>query len=218
MTWGRGKQLSTIDYILSSKSMFNYILEMIVDELGKYGLGSDHNMLLLTLNIKDSRYKTKRRCKKSNNFKDWDASVFNNVDDLWKSWKSRVIKSAEESIGKKTITGKNRPWFDKEAAIAIENRKKAAQIHRKYIKRNDRNEATSEFLWQNYQQKRLIAKNLIKQKIFEMRVDKSIVIANKGGPGCKEFWQSLRGSKFNQSNTNCFKIPGSENIVTGVEE
>ena len=47
ITWCRGNQKSTIDYMMSSDNLMNRVYEMIVDEERKYGLGSDHNVLLL---------------------------------------------------------------------------------------------------------------------------------------------------------------------------
>jgi len=49
ITWVRGSQKSTIDYLLGSESILNKVRKMIVGEDGDYHLGSDHNVLLLNL-------------------------------------------------------------------------------------------------------------------------------------------------------------------------
>ena len=59
--------------------------------------------------------------------------------------------------------------------------------------------------------KRTYVKNLIKNKITQMRVNRSIDIANKGGgPGCKDLWKVLKGNSNNRNDVTCIKIPQSK--------
>ena len=54
---------------------------------------------------------------------------------------------------------------------------------------------------------------MIKKKITEMRVNRSIQIANKGGTSCKDFWKVLKGSSKKQGDVHCIKDPKTNCIV-----
>ena len=88
-------------------------------------------------------------------------------------------------------------------------------MHRKWAKEDNSDSGTGDSLWQSYQDKRHKAKNLIRQNITEMRVNRSIDIANKRGPSCRHFWKVLRGSNKhrNKDDVNCIKVPSSEDII-----
>ena len=98
---------------------------MIVDEDRKFGLGSDHNVLLLIVNVNHPNSIQKQSnnraihwdIKKDTdfidyqdqlhvNFDEWDANSFDSADSLWDSWKSIVIAAATEGFGMKEMNGK----------------------------------------------------------------------------------------------------------------
>ena len=73
---------------------------------------------------------------------------------------------------------KRNPWFDNSVDTANKERMEAARKHRKWVKGNNVDD-NGEDLWSLYQEKRRHAKNLIKNKINEMRLDMSIDLAKK---------------------------------------
>ena len=67
-------------------------------------------------------------------------------------------------------------------------------------------------LWDNYQTKRRRVKTTIKEKIMQMRVERSIKITSEGGPQSKSFWKTLRGNKRKQE-IYSLKDPISDEII-----
>lgn len=105
-------------------------------------------------------------------------------------------------------------WFDDDIEKAIKDRKDACKKHRKLSKNNHNiNNAESELSWQNYQSKRKAAKLIIRQKIMDKRLAKSMDLHKKGGPSCKDFWKILRGSTNNKNNIYHLKAPNSNDLI-----
>lgn len=235
ITWSRGNLKSTIDYMLCSDDFMNRVSNLVIDEERKYGLGSDHNVLLLTLNVKkciDNCNKSKNTKKiiwnidkdtdystyQNNlqiNFNDWDINSFVEPDTIWDSWKNKVMAAALEGLGTKEIKGKCNSWFDKDIDCGIKDRRNAAREHRKWVKGDQSNKESGDNLWTSYQDKRLHVKNLIKNKITKMRVDRSIDITKKGGPSCRDFWKVLKCNDNNRNNSSvqCILEPHSDEII-----
>ena len=236
VTWCRGCQKSTIDYMLCSKNIIDYVDKFIIDEDRNFGTGSDHNSLLLELKIEHDKSLNENRKnitkdnlwnirtfhdysayqqKLENGFANWDIDKFDDVDKLWDSWKTIVVSAAKEGIGTKTIKKKKKHWLDKEVKSAILERREAARAHRHSAKIN-RNHNITGPLWEIYQEKRLYVKRLIAKKITESRVNKSVDIARKGGPSCKDFWDILKNTndKHSKSDITCIKSPESGEIIT----
>ena len=237
-TWARGNLKSTIDYMLCSNYCMNRVCGMLVDEERTYGLGSDHNVLLLTLKVK--RYHSNNKDTKSKriiwdinhdtnytdyqtnlnfDFNNWDIDSFVDPDSLWNSWKDKLLSSAHEGLGTKEIKGNYNSWFDKGIDNAINDRRKAARDHRKWIKGEKNDMDFGDELWKSYQDKRTHVKNLIKSKRMEMRVNKSIDVAKKGGPACKDFWKVLKQND-NTCNpqVHCIKSPQSNELIFGKDK
>lgn len=233
-TWFRGNLKSTIDYMLCSNNIVHHVKEFIVDEDRDFGLASDHNVLLLKLKLsfknrknnidkcnkiiwdikKDqdfTRYQNQLKCK----FQNWDAKSFDDPNCLYNSWKDNVLEAAKEGLGVKQIKGKHNAWFDKDVDNAIKDRRRACQSHRQWANGNNGDNTAGDELWQTYQNKRIHAKNLIRQKITDMRVNRSIDIAKKGGTSSRDFWKFLRGSNVSRNNTDthCIKAPNTSEII-----
>ena len=100
-------------------------------------------------------------------------------DSLWNSWKNKLLSSAHEGLGTKEIKGNYNSLFDKGIDNAINDRRKAARDHRKWIKGEKNDMDFGDELWKSYQDKRIHVRNLIKSKRMEMRVNKSIDVAKK---------------------------------------
>ncbi|XP_072025055.1 uncharacterized protein [Amphiura filiformis] len=234
-TWFRAGQQSTIDYMLCSNNLVKHVKQFVVDEDRKYGLGSDHNVLLLTLHnnsafnkrengnnsikrwywdIKDKDFSNFQNQVHSN-FDDWQANSFDNPDTLWDSWKKRVIAAASDGLGVKEVKSKCNSWFDDDIDQAIKDRRNPARMHRGWAKGDKTDKDTGDNLWKSYQDKRTYVKSLIRKRITEMRVNRSIDIANKGGPSCKDFWKVLKGSNSkSNSNVYCIKDPVSNDVIS----
>ncbi|XP_071944363.1 uncharacterized protein [Antedon mediterranea] len=154
ITWQRNNQQSTIDYMLYSKSLVNYVNKLIIDEHRQFSFGSDHCVLWLTLNnlnisnqqtsnqnipiwdIKHNQDYSFYQQKVEEKFNDWNVSNETNINTTWDFWKKTIIEAATEGIGIRHVNNKNKPWFDKEIDDAIKKRKIASREHRTWVKNN----------------------------------------------------------------------------------
>lgn len=234
-TWFRGNSRSTIDYMLCTNNIVDHVKEFIVDEDRHMGLGSDHNVLLLKMScnrikqgernsgrikkyiwdIKKDQDFTPFQDQLNVQFRDWDANSFDDANCLWDSWKEKLIAAACEGLGVREIKGnqKRNPWFDNSVDTAIKERREAARKHRKWVKGNNVDD-NGEDLWKLYQDKRIHAKNLIRSKITETRMNKSVDLARKGGRNCRDFWKTLKGDKQNKADVYCLKVPDSDEVTS----
>lgn len=234
-TWSRGSQSSTIDYFLGSNTIMNRVVKMLVDEERVYHTGSDHNVLILNLkpdvtchednnphlnrkhfvwDIKHDQDWSVYQEGISNEFCEWDSNSFEDTNSIWESWKSKILKIANNCIGLKEIKGNHRPWSDSEIKDAVNARKQASREHRNWVKSGSDKVEEGDKLWNFYKDKKIAAKELIHKKIMEKRVEKSIMISGKGGPGCKDFWKNLRGNKNSSDSLQSLKLPNSNVITT----
>jgi len=232
ITWVRHSQSSCIDYFLSSNVLDDYIEKMIVDDERNFHLGSDHNVLFLRLKFnpcEDTNPDVGLGCKTwnishdqdwsayhksiSEQFDQWDAANFNDANSLWYSWKQKLISIALDTIGYKKPGKNGKQWWDKSIDKAIKDRKQACKEHRRWCKDDDQDKERGDALWEDYKLKKMHAKNLIQQKITQMRFERSFKIAQAGGPSSRDFWKELRGKKKKDS-FNSLQIPNSNEITT----
>ena len=90
----------------------------------------------------------------------------------------------------KSVKGKCKPWWDKDINEAIQDRKRCCQAHRKWSTSESNNKDLGAKLWTDYLDKKLKAKQLIKERITQKRIDLSTAISKKGGPSSRDFWQN----------------------------
>ncbi len=230
-TWFRNDQQGAIDYMLCSENILSNVNEFIVDDTRSMNLGSDHNVLLLRCNFKKSTNSSNNHNNNSLNwdikpnhdwsdfqnelackFLNWNVDDFDNVDDIWLSWKNKVIEAANTTIGTRKTNSKLRNWWDKDIDKCIKDRKEACKRHRQWCKGNRHDNQLGQDLWDDYQTKRSRVKSIIKEKIMQKRVERSIKIANEGGPQSRNFWQTLKGNKTKQD-VYSIKDPASNQII-----
>ncbi|XP_072023451.1 uncharacterized protein [Amphiura filiformis] len=214
-TWFRHDLKSAIDYILCSESVINYVKEIIIDDEHTMNLGSDHDILLLKCAFSKSKHVQKQddrfiwdispnqdwstfQNEISYNFSDWNIDQFDNIDYTWDSFKDNVIRAATKTIGTRKINSKLRNWWDKDIDGCIKERKDACRKHRNWCKGDKNDKDLGQDLWDDYQTKQHHVKSLIKEKIMQKRIERSIEVAKEGGPHCRNFWHSLRGNKRKQ--------------------
>ncbi len=232
-TWVRNKQRSVLDYVCVSQNVINILDNVLIDDEGIHHLGSDHNMIVMTIkytnntvskdiskgdfywNIKPNQdwgpYKEALNTK----FHNWDP-INLSANEAWNEWKDGIISAAKETIGCKYKDNKCKAWFDKEILEGINKRKDACRAHRSYSKKNDDPDFDGQFcdsLWEDYQKKRIDCKSLIKRKIMQMRVDRCSDIMKKGGPQTRDFWQQLKGNK-PINKVSSIKIPGTNQTTS----
>jgi hypothetical protein len=72
-TWQRNGARSVIDYLLTSENVSNRIMNMTIDDVGRFDCSSDHNVLLVSVNIarKSNKAIKGKQCWKLNNVADW---------------------------------------------------------------------------------------------------------------------------------------------------
>ena len=239
-TWFRHNLKSAIDYMLCSKSVLKYAKKFTVDDERDMNIGSDHNVLLLNCIVEVGKANTATCSDTSDHsqqdncyfwdiginhdwsdfqneisykFSDWNYNQFNDIDSLWHSWKDNFIETATATIGIRKTNSKLRKWWDKDIDEGIKERKVACKAHRLWYKGNTRDINVGDGLWSDYQSKRSHVKNIIRDKIMKSRVEKSMKIAQEGGPHNRKFWKNLRGNKRKQE-IYSLKDPGSDKIVT----
>ena len=233
ITWFRNNLSSTIDYIIGNDKTENCLNSMMVDEDRNLNLGSDHNMIILNM-VFNNKF-VKRNVRNDNDriiwdlkpdydfgkyqegikstFNNWDANSFDNANGLWDSWKSKLIEVATETIGVKTVKGKGKPWWDEDIDQAIKDRKLSCQAHRKWTTSGSTNMDERDKLWHDYLDKKGRAKQLIKDRITQKRIDRCIDISKKGGRSSRDFWQELRGPRNVKDRINSLKLPNSNDVT-----
>ena len=231
-TWFRNDLKGALDYMLCSTNVIKDTSEFIVDDDRNLNLGSDHNVLLLkcTLikHVKNNVNQDKDNClvwdikpnqdwsnfqnEINRKFSDWNIDDYDSVDDIWNSWKENIIQAANQSIGTRKNNTKLRSWWDKDIDKCIKERKDASKRHRQWCKGNSHDNQLGQDLWDDYQTKRRRVKTTIKEKIMQMRVERSIKITSEGGPQSKSFWKTLRGNKRKQE-IYSLKDPISDEII-----
>lgn len=235
ITWFRHPYSSTIDYFLVSDSVYQCTNDMIVDEDRNFNIGSDHNMLFIniTLDINPVKHVTRQvdnnrltwNIKKDHDysdykneiniqFKEWNADSFQDTNSLWSSWKAKLLLAANNSIGVKTHNGKNKQWWDKTIDEAIKERRLSCKSHRRWASSGSNNRDEGDALWKDYIDKKARVKHLVKSKITQMKIDRSIKIAKDGGPSSRDFWQTLKGPKTQKNQVYALKIPNTDNITS----
>ena len=174
-TWQRGPLKSVIDYVLCPQNMYNYIEYLCIDEEQNFSVGSDHNFLILKAHLPlDSEVTTAKKEEKEkinkwniNNdtnwsaftskinecFASWNPSDFNNVDEMWTDFKSRLLNAGTKSIGYKSFNGK-RDYWNKEISKLIHNRKLANKMYRQWSQCPNSSPELLSMLREDYMDKR----------------------------------------------------------------
>ena len=224
-------QVSVVDYALVSENVYEATYELYIDDYGLFHLGSDHNILLMTVKkspLTETNYQNTSekiywnipqdwgefKEKIGEVFDDWDPKKLN-ANDAWDQWKSKMLNVTTEILGQKKKKGNYKVWFDKEVEMSIKHRQSACRAHRQYLKRKNNPQFNAQYcnvLWEDYQSKRRNCKSLIKRKMMKKRVDRCSHIMEKGGPQLKDFWVELKGKKQSQKVSSVI-IPGT-NITT----
>ncbi|XP_072039457.1 uncharacterized protein [Amphiura filiformis] len=238
ITWFRHPYSSTIDYFLSSNITEKYIVDMLVDEERHLNIGSDHNMLITNIkfNANENNWSNEHHesidcnssycwniCKDfdwrlyqnviNEAFVNWNPADFQDVNSLWDNWKDKLITISSDIIGFKDNEKKLKHWWCKSIDEAIKERKEACKEHRKWSKYERDNKEKGDQLWEDYKLKKQSVKTLIHQKITQMRFDRSVKIANAGGPSSRDFWKELRGTPKKESLLS-LKLPDSDKVVS----
>jgi hypothetical protein len=238
-TWFRNQQKNVLDYVCVSQGVLDKMDSFLIDDDGRYHLGSDHNMIVTDLksncnlnkknesknasddvywNIQPNQDWGPFRELLNSKLKNWNPNNLS-ANEAWDEWKHCVISTAKESIGCKHKNNKFKPWFDDEILESINMRKEACRDHRQYSKKNDNAEFDTQFcdkLWEDYQKKRIDCKSLIRRKIMQMRVDRCSDIMKKGGPQSRDFWYQLKGGKPINKVTS-IRIPGTNQTTSDKE-
>ena len=141
---------STIDYAIFSESLHQIIVDIVIDEEQQYSIGSDHNFMIINIelpaqngeNVRANQPEKVQKWNINDNtnwyafqnvtkemFKDWDVSSFTNADDIWLNFKQRITQAGEKIIGFKQYRNKKAFW-DREIGKLIKDRRAANKMFR----------------------------------------------------------------------------------------
>ena len=221
-TWHRGSTKTTIDYALISSSLENNIDSVIIDEVGDYDLGSDHNTICVSFNsseCKNNAPLVKNIMKwKINEVKDWSAfrlalsAKFANfecdlsqpINQTWLGWKQIVTEVGEQYVGKKEIKDDKKHVCDKETKKLIQNRRTANRFYRYWAGKETCDPEILQELWQEY----LRRKRDVHEKIKTIKVQNKIKVislnSRKGTKNTRSYWRMLK--RLNGNNGHPLKI------------
>ena len=225
ITWFRHPYSSTIDYFLASNTLFRCIDSMIVDEERDHNIGSDHNMLFLKVtfndakndrhkindkvvwNIKKDQDYTYYRNEINFQFSEWNVDSFDDQDSLWSSWKNKLLNAANKTVGLKSSNCNQKQWWDKTIDAAIKERKRYCKAHCRWATSGSSDRDEGDGLWKDYFDRKTSVKKLIHNKIMQLRIDRSVKVAQEGGLSSTDVWFNLRGSKSKSNSVYSLKLP-----------
>ena len=222
ITWSRGQQTSTIDYVLCSTPMYDITKSLCIDESQQYSLGSDHNFLLVDVllesrkkplhddkcevlkwNIKNDTDWTAFQSEIKERLANWDCEKYSNVDNMWHDLKHIITKAGERSIGYKQYKSKREYW-DKEVENLIKDRRQANKLYRIWSKKPNCSPELLHILWEDYLEKKKMVSNKVKYNEYARKVKLINENAAKATSNPRAFWKMLK--RLNQSNDYPIRI------------
>ena len=182
ITWQRGEQKSTVDFVLVTNKAYEYFKNMEIDEQKlKFDL-SDHNLIEVTLKLrvdnpkimKNKWLETVYYKKDEESLKSYKSEVEDRLKDkgfLTMKDLNRTMKEVADSKLKRVYRRKvikreqtheaEPPWITEEIRQGIKQRKKCNRE-----KRNPRHEGEGDLLEENYQKAKRETQNMIKEAIY----------------------------------------------------
>ncbi len=218
ITWRRGIQHSTIDYVLANDKAFDSIVSMLIDEKCKYSVGSDHYMIVISMNNRGEPLtvplnvndKKNENCHRMWNIKEkldwsdfrtainelldnWTADAFETPEEAWVDWKAKVTAAGVRSIGYKQNNSNSRRSFDKEVSKLIHSRRAANRFHRFWLKSPCFDSDVIQEMWDEYlARKKMVKDTIIKKQVAHKTKVIMLNAANKS-TSCRSFWRTLKG-------------------------
>ena len=226
---------SILDYVMTNQSVYDDIIEMIIDEEKLYRLTkykgkeikeTDHNTIIIEINdVRQKQHKDKRTRWNTKNKQGWkiykEITENNkdldrtwrgdNVENEWENWAEIASKILNKSLGKIRISGKNRQGIDNEVREMMQEKRKI----RKETNATD-----------NIENKALLIKRrqdieaLIKKKINENEEEKITEMTNKLSDkknNNKELWKLKRMTQTKNSSAFTIKDDKGEDITSPEE-
>lgn len=237
ITWQRGSQRTTIDYVLLNDIATRMLKKISIDEDGLWSVGSDHNRILVTLNTC-----TQKEQEEKNTEEELERELWNLEEGNLEKFKIKMESFAQKNNGKATyeqlvkvinevalqtikrkkVGGKKcifqpKKWWDQEVKDAIKIRKKYCKSHRKAIKEGNTSEEVNE-KWETYSKQKEITKQLIAKKIREMNKKIETEIKSAGRGAGKKFWNYIKGKK-KKEKTCPIRLKNKQGVyITGTRE
>lgn len=226
VTWTRGNQNSTIDYILVNETMYDKFISMTIDEDKEIYDLSDHNLLT-------ARFEIKRKERKNRSKKEIEREYFSKENKLLTDFRARLedrwgknkpgtviemIHTMNETANeilkkvykKRELKGEEnneeKPWMNESILQEI---KKRREINR--ARRNEENIHEKEKLQIEYEKQREKVKKLIKEGLEAHEIMITNQIKNKKN-GQKKLWEHvdlLRGKKKKEGDISIYTEEGT---------
>ena len=194
-------QKSIIDYILISRNLKEKVKEIIVDEEGTHRIkgvkDSDHNSILLTLDIQMDRHTEKRTRWITDNPDEWkeyneaiQRSYSNNQPTNYDQYHELITNTMKQTITKQTIwIGRSKPREPPNIIDLRIKKKTAKKAYRKAIK--TKNHLTEDYL-QEYIDTRKNLHNQLESNTNKHNRDIVNQIIKEGGTNSQRFWKTRK--------------------------
>jgi len=220
-TWMRGEQRSVIDFILADEDILRGIESMVVDDEGRWEVGSDHNISWVVVSMKDSEKGMvtpgetgswiindrteweEFRKGLSNRLTGWSPEAWEDqngkgieeqVETMVADFTGLLIETANNTIKKRKKKGNGKARIGEEVMRNMKARKKACKAHRRSVKEEEPECVTMD-KWKEYQRCR---GEVLRAKRKERGKKNSSILEKIGSKvmGPKAFWnhwKSLKG-------------------------
>ena len=208
ITWTRGEQKSTIDYMLINGRLYRKLEAMIIDEKKEQYDLSDHNVVQISFKWTDNKkwhntnrqntnyyYKmNKKTLEEFVNQLETNIDEINNIQEFNHTMKETADKTLKRKYTRKRNNKgeEEPPWITREIKEGIKERRK---INRE--RRNELDEQRRQILWTKYLEKKLEVQHMIKNRIYEYEIQ----MTNEIKQDSNKMWQNinkLKGQKTNR--------------------
>ncbi|XP_040067153.1 uncharacterized protein LOC120840624 [Ixodes scapularis] len=210
ITWSRGNQQSTINYILASQDLFCapwHLQDMTVDEEKVFSCGSDNNRIKITI---DQAYKkfihSSRKHKLHRRTSYWrtsdegkmvawgnalDAVFARSPPSTYSEFYESLMQLAYTHVAKQTRvkSDKRTPWFDKKVKEEIKVRQEWYRKHRKAM--NKKQYSMAKQNWENYELQKNKVKSLVATKILKILTKHEQALQESDNKS-RRFWRYVR--------------------------
>ena len=197
-------QKSIIDYIIISDSLNKYIKDIIIDEEGIYRIkgnnDSDHNTILLKLNLPLQRNQEKKTKWKTDDPLEWEQfnkliqeTAKNNPPQNYEQFTNLINHTLKKTITEEVIwITRNKPREARNIVDLRKQKKKAKAKYKQALKKPIKNNQTKTTLLEEYIKTRSDLKEQIQTNIEEFNTKNINQIIKQGGTQSKNFWKTRK--------------------------
>jgi len=224
ITWERGDQNSTIDFVLVNSEMYEIVDYMRIDEKGDIFDLSDHKLIEIQLGILDQNRRealkwTEQKYQSTNKedlrmFREkidrkLEEVQIGSLDDLGKLIQDTSKNTLEKVYRRRSPQNlenhkKEKPWFTEEIRREIKERRKLNREHRNEINQNLKKQKRVK-----YEKQKIKVQNIIREEI--RKFERKVTLEIKEDKSRKQVWKSikkLRGEEIKREELRLYNEEG----------